>query len=445
MRKSIIVTFSTAALLATAAVSSAQSGSDLVHQAATDAQRAAEIEGALVALETDGGANRAARQSAGDVIGAARAFRPVDLPGAPGEWAERGLDLSQAKVEGDRLVQTLDDGTKITFTVDPQLQASLENMLDNRNVAHGSVVLVDPPTGRVLALASHTQHDTPLPDLARKSTAPSASVFKVVTAAALVESGGIDPEKPVCYHGGRSRLSETNIKGDKQRDSKCNTLDAALAWSINSIMAKLAFNHLEREDLADWAERFGYNTAIPFELPVEVSTAEFVEDPYERARSAAGFWHTYLSPLHGAMIGAALANDGTMMQPSIIEKVESADGRVLKEFEPVVFRQVMKKETAQLLGRYMERTATSGTARKFFNRGGFPSDVTVSGKTGTLSNKDPYLGFTWFVGYGERDGHAVGVSGLACNTPLWQIKGGYAASEALRMYFRRQETKLAAN
>lgn len=444
MRKLLAITLSSA-VVASAGVSFAQSAGEIVQNATDHARRAAELEGALVALETDGGTNREARGAAQAIVGAARAFRPVELPSTGAQWVTAGLDLSRAKREGDRLVQVLDDGTRVTFTVDPEIQSRLEAMLDERNVAHGGVVLIDPPTGRVLALVSHTEHDTPIADLARKSTAPSASVFKVITAAALIEEG-VDPEKPVCYHGGRSFLTEGNIRGNKKLDGKCAKLDAALAWSINSVIAKLAFNNLERAELADWAERFGYNTEIPFELPVEKSTAEFVEDPFERARSAAGFWHTYLSPLHGAMIGAALANDGVMMQPSIIERVEDAGGRVVKQFEPLVFRRVMKPETAQKLGEYMELTTTAGTARRYFNRNGFPSDITVSGKTGTLSNKDPYLGFTWFVGYGERDGHRVAVSGLACNTPLWQIKGGYAASEAVRLYFDRlPKLQLASN
>jgi cell division protein FtsI/penicillin-binding protein 2 len=439
MRYKIWIPLASVLVATTFATSSAQTPSDTVHAAKDRAQRAADVEGALQDLESDGAVRRNARTTAEAVLGAARDFRPIQLPRTPADWQHAGLDLSKAETVDGQLVQTLDDGTKVTFTVDPGVQRDLEQMLDNYNVPHSGIVLVDPPTGRVLALVSHTEHDTPIEHIAQKSTAPSASVFKIVTAAALVESDKINPEKPVCYHGGRSRLTKRNIKGDKRRDHKCASLDAALAWSINSIIAKLAFNHLEREELADWAERFGYNQPIPFELPVEVSTAEFVEDPYERARTAAGFWHTYLSPLHGALIGATLANDGVMMQPSIIERVEAPDGDVVQEFEPRVLRKVMSKETARLLGKYMRRTTREGTARKYFNRRGFPRDIAVSGKTGTLSNKDPYLGFTWFVGFGQ-DGDsedAVGVAGLVCNTPIWRIKGAYAASEAVREYFER--------
>lgn len=452
MRSKLTTSLFGFAVLATAAVSFAQSNpaADAVREASDTAERAAGVESALRSLEADGEsdqAGEAARSSADAVLHAARAFRPITIPTGAAAWKAAGLDLNKATEENGRLVQVLDNGTKVTFTVDPDVQRNLTEMLDARNVAHGSVVLIDPPTGRVLAMSSHTEHETaPVEDLAQKSLAPSASVFKVVTAAALIDAG-IDPNKPTCYHGGRSSLTKGNIVGNKKLDTRCAKLDAALAWSINSVMAKLAYNHLKPEDLRRWAENFGYNTEIPFEFEVEVSKAEFVEDPYERARSAAGFWHTYLSPLHGAMIGAGLANEGVMMQPSIIERVETADGRIVREFEPKVFRTMMTPEQANLLGDFMVMTTTQGTARKYFQRSGFPSDITVSGKTGTLSNKDPYLGFTWFVGFAERDGERVGVSGLACNTPLWQIKGSFAASEGVRRIFeaKKRAGQVASN
>mgnify|MGYP006194865597 CR=1 FL=1 len=435
-------------IVATSFAGQPPAATDAVSAAAATARRAADVEGALRSLEQDGGARREGEGVATALIEAARAFRPIELPASPDSWAEAGLDPSKAQREGDRLVQTLADGTRVFLTLDPDTQAYLERMLDEYNVPHSGVVLIEPSTGRVRALVSHTEADTPIEGLARKSTAPSASVFKVVTAAALLEGENFDPDQRVCYHGGRSSLTKTNIKGSARLDNRCNTLDGALAWSINSIMAKLAYEHLDQDEMHEWAERFGYNQPIPFELPVEVSTAEFVDDPFERARSAAGFWHTYLSPLHGAMIGAALANDGVMMQPSIIDRVEDADGNVLQTFEAKVFREVMKPETAKTLARFMERTAKQGTARRYFNRRGFPDDITVSGKTGTLSNKDPYLGFTWFVGFGvsEETGTEVSVAGLVCNTPTWRIKGGYAASEAVREFFQneRKSNEVAA-
>lgn len=440
---SAVTILGTATTLVATSFAESPSPQQSVFDATAAAERAANVEGALQTLEIDAEAKREGSSVAKSLVAAARGFRPITLPMSPNAWQAAGLDLAKAKREGDQLVQVLADGTKITFTIDPDVQSHLERMLDEYNVPHSGVVLVEPETGRVRALVSHTEHDTPIPDLAQKSTAPSASVFKVITAAALIESGKIDPDKEVCYHGGRSHLTKTNIVGSKRYDKKCAKIDAALAWSINSIFAKLAYKHLERDDMQVWAERFGYNQPIPFELPVEISTAEFVSDPLERARTAAGFWHTYLSPLHGALIGATLANDGVMMQPSIIESVEDPHGDTVARFKPTVLRRVMSAETAQKLAVFMEKTTESGTARKYFRRNGFPSDITVSGKTGTLSNKDPYLGFTWFVGFARHEvtNQKIGVSGLVCNTPIWRIKGGFAASEAVRKYFDERTVK----
>ncbi len=422
---------------------------DVVRGALGEAERSASVEASLNKLSSETYApevKASARSQAGGIIHAARAFRPVEIDQVPQDWAEAGLDISKAKREGDRLVQVLPSGARVTFTVDPETQAFVERMLDNYNVPHSGIVLLDPKTGRVRAFVSHTEAKPAVDGLARKSMAPSASVFKIVTAAALMESAGIRPNQKTCYHGGRSRLTARNIKGDRRRDHKCADLGAALAWSINSIMAKLTYKHLDKDDLEVWAERFGYNTEIPFELPVEVSTAEFVEDPLERARAAAGFWHTHLSPLHGAMIGAAVANEGVMMTPSIVEKYENADGEVLHHFKPRVFRRVMSPNTAKRLGRMMVKTTEKGTARRYFQRRrSFPNHIIASGKTGTLSNKNPYLGFTWFVGFAENeklDGERVAVSGLVCNTPKWRIKGPYAASEAVRKHFERREAEV---
>lgn len=410
-----------------------------VERAQQSAERAAATEGALRRLDPGGDARArtAGQASARAIAAAARAFEPISVQRKPTDWVAAGLDLSKARRVGDRLVQELPDGGKVYLTIEPDAQDHLENIFARYPMPHGGAVLVEPASGRVLAMVSHTRENPSVPGIARKSKAPSASVFKIITAAALIESAGVDPHENVCYHGGRSRLTKRNIDGDPSRDHKCAPLGDALAWSINSIMAKLAHQKLSRQDLQVWAERFGYNTDIPFELPVEMSKADVVEDPYERARMAAGFWHSYMSPLHGALIGAAVANDGIMMRPTLIDEYVDPDGETVYEFQPRVFRRVMAKDTARTLGRLMEKTATKGTARRYFaRRAEFPNDITVAGKTGTLSNKDPYLGFTWFVGFGrDAAGRSAAVGGLACNTPKWHIKGSYAASEGLRKYF----------
>jgi membrane peptidoglycan carboxypeptidase len=384
-----------------------------------------------------------------DLLAAAAAVKPVPVGRTPTDWVAAGLDISRAEEVDGKLVQTLPSGAKVTLTIDPKTQREVEKMYAQYKIPYGGVALIEPSTGKVRALISQNHGAPVIKDVALKPIAPSASVFKVVTAAALVEGENISPSQKVCYHGGRSSLTDKNIEGDKRLDNRCGDLSDAVAWSINSLIAKLAYQNLSKNELEDWAKRFGYNQDIPFELPVEVSVAEISDEPHERARTAAGFWNTRLSPLHGAMISAAFMNDGVMMQPTLIESYENEAGQLTYTFEPRVWRRVMNKDTAVTVRKMMNRTTQVGTARKYFRfRNEFPRDITTGGKTGTLSRKSPsYLGYTWFVGYGEaneKDGPQIAVGGLVCNKPLWHIKGPYAASEAIRIYIESKRDQITA-
>ena len=378
---------------------------------------------------------------------------PAAAPSAlPKDWAAAGLDISKGKEVEGKWVQTLPSGLRVTMTIDPQVQGRMSALQAQYKLPYGGLVLLESATGRVLAMVGHARENQDTGRaFPREVAAPSASVYKVITAAALLEHTGISPTASVCYHGGRSSLSPKNIEGDRRLDTRCGTLSDAVAWSINSLIAKLAYTHLDLKTSNRWAHKFGFNQPIPFELEVGQSQAESLPDRHERARQAAGFWHTYISPLHGAMIAAAVDNQGVMMQPSLIERVEDAKGKVLLEFKPRRWRRVMKPSTAKTLHAMMKRTASVGTARKYFrHRKDFPRDITVGGKTGTLSRKTPsYLGYTWFVGFGQDDQRAsrrVAVGGLVCNKPLWHIKGPWMASEAIRVYMakKRQEDRQAS-
>jgi cell division protein FtsI/penicillin-binding protein 2 len=414
-----------------------------VERARRAAERAAAAHTAVDAVDEAPSDEETSRQTGLRKLG--ELFGPLELSALPRDWSRAGLSLDEAEVRNGELVQTLSNGLEVTFTIEPEIQQHLERVYERRHVPHGGAVLVEPSTGRILAMVSHTDGGPRMRHLARKATAPSASVFKIVTSAALLEENAVSPHDETCYHGGHSGLDADNIKGNPRLDHKCADLEKILAWSINSAIAKLAYRHLSKEEMQRWARRFGYRSELPFELPVETSTADIASEGLERARIAAGFWHTYLSPLHGAMIGATLANDGVMMQPSIIERVETPSGRVLQQFDPEPYRRVVSKQTADTLAQLVQKTTRDGTADDYFqHRARFPNDVTTGGKTGTLANHDPYLSFTWFVGYGYHDAnpeHRAAIGALAANKPTWHIKGPYVASEALRMYFETTEPR----
>ena len=348
-----------------------------------------------------------------------------------------GFDPLRHEVVGERVVSELPAGRRAVLTIDPRLQAHLESELARYEVPYGSVVALEPRSGRVLAYVSHSSANPTAPDLARDATPPTASVFKVITGAALIDAG-VSPDERVCYSGGSSRLTAAHL--DQTDGNRCTTLSEAMGGSVNAVFARLADRHLDAPTLTRYAEAFGFGHALPFDVPLPASPAEVPTERLEMARTAAGFWHMHMSPMHGALIAATIANDGQMPRAGIVDRVEAPDGSVLHRFEPSVFRNVIPRGTARQVNAMMQTTVSRGTARRTFHdqRGtAFLPGIAVAGKTGSLSAERPYRGYTWFVGFAPADDPKIAVAALVVNTPRWRIKASYVAREALRNYLLR--------
>ena len=152
------------------------------------------------------------------------------------------------------------------------------------------------------------------PMLATKDWAPAASIFKVVTASALL-AGGYSPEEKVCFHGGKRSVVESNLTDSAKWDSHCADLSYGIAHSQNAIIAKLATKHLTPRFLGEYAHKFGFSEPLRLALPANTGTVTTPKDPLEFAKLAAGFKHSKLSVIGGARIAQAIATKGLMMQP----------------------------------------------------------------------------------------------------------------------------------
>jgi cell division protein FtsI/penicillin-binding protein 2 len=316
-----------------------------------------------------------------------------------------------------------------TLTIDRRIQARLERTLRSYAVPFGAAVVLEPATGRVLALAEHSEEEPGRRGLPVRAFAPAASIFKIVTAAALLEEG-VSPEEEVCYHGGRHRLRPGLLDDDPRRDRRCATFAAAFGRSTNVVFAKLADRTLGAERLRADAERFLFNVSLPFAADVEVSRAEIGDDPFAAASAAAGFGPVRLSPLHGAVLAAIVANRGLFVPPVLVE----GTGRPVPVL-PGAWR-VLDEPAGEALAEMMRRTVVDGTARRVFRRP--PASlrgVEVAGKTGSLAERDPYRDYSWFVGFAPFDRPEVAVAVVVANGRLWRVRAPTVAREALDAYF----------
>jgi penicillin-binding protein A len=367
-----------------------------------------------------------------------------------------GLDLSRIGLGDDGATAVIRHGGTgsphepriAKLTVDPYLQRTAISILRSQHLPEAAIVMMDPASGQVLVYASHVEHGETR-DLCSLATAPAASVFKIVTAAALVDDAGLGPDTRQCYGGGEQRILPTDLVDDPVRDRWCVTMAGAMGRSVNAVFARLAQRHLTPDQLVVTAKSFGFDQPLPFDVAVEPSALHVPTEPLAFARTAAGFWNTTLSPLHAAWISSAVARGGDAVRPAIVREVVLGNGVVVpvpQAEEPV--RHVVAGSTAQALATMMEHTVSEGTSFRAFHDAKatpFLPGITVAGKTGTLTDDKAHKFFTWFTGYAPSrpvaDVRQVVVAALVVNDPSWRIKANVVAREMLQAYFAEQKVQ----
>ncbi len=380
----------------------------------------------------------AAVASIGAVAVALRKSPPVD-------W-RRALAASLApRAEGDRLVEPLPDGGRVELTLDAELQRAAEHLLGEADPIQGAAVVVSVADGRVLALAGR-HRDAPSVNDARLATspwAPAASVFKLVTSAALL-ADGVTPATRVCYHGGVHSVEADNLEDHPELDGRCRTLGYGLAKSQNAILARLAHDHLDPVKLERAARALGFGEAPPLELPTTASTLSLPSDPLAFARVAAGFWNTNLSPLHGALMAATIARGGEMPSLYLVDRVVDGSGRVLPLPPRVAPHRAIAPSTAEAIAHMMVGTTEWGSANRAFRDPATGrrrlAGVRVAGKTGTLTGKEEGgLAYSWFVGFAPADHPEVALAVLLGRADEADIRAAEVARALLATWMTSGE------
>jgi len=331
------------------------------------------------------------------------------------------------------------EGHRVVYTLDPELQRQALTVLERYDVFYGALVAVEPATGRILALAEYSKEEPEVTDFCRRATYPAASLIKIITAAAVLETGEVTPATQVRFEGSPYRLYPRKIDAaNRRRENNVHTLAEALGKSNNVVFGKLGADVLGAERLQRALEQFGFNGPIPFDFRLQESTAIVPVEPFPLARTAAGFGEVYLSPVHAALLAAAIGNRGLMMRPFVVDSIEDARGQVLYQAVPAPFRQCTDPEVAEQVAQMMTTTVSNGTSASIFYKYArkLRSQVGVAGKTGSLTGTDPPGKYEWFVGFAPVQEPQIAVASLIVNRgDLWHIKGTYMAQAVMREFF----------
>jgi len=355
------------------------------------------------------------------------------------------------------------DPQKLTLGISSALQrAAVAGLGDDR----GAVVMLDPATGEILALASTPTYDTsaianpatsrdafaavrdaaskPLLTRATQGQYVPGSVFKIVTAVAGLGSGRITasttfPEQPKAERDGLL-VGGFRVKEHAGVPARSFNLAAATEWSSN-IWYALAGLRTGGDNLAKFAERMGFGSPLAFDLPTARSQVTNGDgdapggfsDETELANASYGQAETLATPLQMALVAATVANDGILMKPHLVIASAGRDGArsIAPERSGVVFA----PDEAAALKAAMQRAVESSIGRQFTSGAKVPG-IPTAGKSGTAELGGSGAPHSWFIGFAPVDNPRVAIAVLVERGGRGGERAAPLAGNLLELYFK---------
>jgi peptidoglycan glycosyltransferase len=330
----------------------------------------------------------------------------------------------------DQVLGRQQQGNDVTTTLDLNAQKVALEQLAGRK---GSVVAMEPATGKVRVMASvpgfdandlrnpkvfsqlNQAKDSPLFNRSTQASYPPGSTFKVVTAAAALDSGQYTPNSIL---DGKSpiKVSGVDLANDNGEQFGQITLTTALTHSVNTVFAKIG-EDLGKPTMAKYMKRFGFYSKPPLDYP---SSQMLASGEYGRngqllsptsglidvGRMAIGQDKLQVTPLQMAEVAATVANGGVRVAPRLTDRVVDPDGRVVERIAPKEEARVMSQRSARELGEMMQNVVREGTGTAAALQG-----VDVAGKTGTAQkNVQTGLAQPWFIAYAPANAPKIAIA-----------------------------------
>lgn len=332
-----------------------------------------------------------------------------------------GSEKNNRKLQGNNLVLTLDS----------RLQEAASLAL---GAYRGAVVVMEASTGKILAMVSKPDFDpndieaqwdiliaddsqSPLLNRAMQGLYAPGSTFKILTTLEYIREHPGDYMNYSYNCEGVTTQDDVTIKCFDYEVHGYEDLQTSFQNSCNTSFANIGLQ-LDNDKFAELCEEFLFNEKLPTVMPY--SSSQFVlngKSSYgETMTTSIGQGDTLVSPFHMALITSAVANDGVLMYPYLVDRIENVDGILVNETKPMQYKKLMTAQEASTLTEYMTSVVENGTARSLSGLG-----YTVAGKTGSAEyevdgntgKEENFSTHSWFVGFSNVEDPDIVVSVIA--------------------------------
>lgn len=312
-------------------------------------------------------------------------------------------------------------GDNVVTTLDSRLQQTAYDLLGDRR---GAVVVMEPDTGKILAMVSKPDYDpntvaaqwesltadeqgeARLLNRATQGLYAPGSTFKILTLLEYIREHPDDYENFHFDCDGTYENGEYQIRCYQGEAHGSQDLSQAFANSCNGAFASMGLE-LDLKQYADLADQLLYNQPLPLALPYNKSSYSMTEgaDTWEVLQTAIGQGKNQVTPIHQLMITSAIANGGTLMKPYVVDHLENAGGQTIKKFMPSAYGELLSASEAEQLTEYMRQVVETGTGSAVRT-----DAYTVAGKTGSAEFETGKETHAWFTGFAPAEDPKIAVT-----------------------------------